>query len=51
MGLFHQAKKPPRLQQEFMVLGSQPLSDLRDRVYCLRESVLSGAADVSRAPQ
>ena len=42
VGFYHQSKKPPRLQQEFIVLGSQRLTDLRDRIYCLKDSVVSG---------
>lgn len=28
--------------QEFMVYGSQPLTSLRDRIYCLHDQILDG---------
>jgi len=31
--------------QEFLVLGSQPLSALRDKIYCLSDHLADGAGE------
>jgi hypothetical protein len=36
---FHSMHKPNLVSQEFLVLGSQKLSDLRDMLYCLSDRV------------
>eukprot|EP00771_Trimastix_marina_P004157 gnl/Trimastix_PCT/898.p1 GENE.gnl/Trimastix_PCT/898~~gnl/Trimastix_PCT/898.p1 ORF type:complete len:351 (-),score=112.88 gnl/Trimastix_PCT/898:17-1069(-) len=40
VALYHASK--PMKQQEFQVLGSQPLTALRDRLYCLSDYLLDG---------
>ncbi len=42
--LYHQAQRPAKVQQEFLVLGSQTLADLRDRIYCLADMAIDGAS-------
>lgn len=41
VGIYHQTKKPPKLEQEYLVLGSQSLTVLRDRIGCLKDTVQS----------
>eukprot|EP00897_Mesotaenium_endlicherianum_P004688 jgi/Mesen1/4247/ME000022S03535 len=38
---FYQSGQHSTKAQEFLVLGSQPLSALRDRVYCLQDTIAS----------
>ena len=36
--LVYSSGASPKPEQEFLVLGSQPLSDLRDHIYCLTDT-------------
>jgi hypothetical protein len=41
IAIFFPNKKPQYRMQEFLLLGSQPLTDLRDALYCLSDFVAS----------